>query len=136
MLLRATILGRYIYAIGSNEATARLCGISVERTKVWVYTLAGLLTGWAGVLLFAHGGSGDPSAAEGMELYVIAAVVIGGAALTGGVGTVTGTLLGVAILAVLGNGVSIFNVPIEVQYILTGVIIVANTALSGWQRRQ
>lgn len=136
VLLRATILGRYIYAIGSNEATARLCGVSVERTKMWVYILAGLFTGWAGVLLFAHGGSGDPSAAEGMELTVIAAVVIGGAALTGGVGTVLGTMLGVLILEVLSNGVSIFNVPIEVQYILIGVIIVANAALANFTRKR
>jgi ribose transport system permease protein len=134
VLLRYRILGRYCYAIGSNEATARLCGVNVERTKVWVYTLAGLLTGWAGVLMFAHGGSGDPSGAEGMELQVIAAVVIGGAALSGGQGTVAGTMLGVLILEVLGNGVSIFNVPVEVQHILIGVIIIANTALSRWQR--
>ncbi len=65
VLLRFTVLGRYCYAIGSNEATARLCGVAVERTKVWIYTLAGLLTGWAGVLMFAHGGSGDPSGARG-----------------------------------------------------------------------
>lgn len=135
VVLRRTLLGRYCYAIGSNEATARLCGVNVERSKVWIYTLAGLLTGWAGILLFAQGGSGDPSAAEGEELYVIAAVVIGGAALTGGQGTVVGTLLGVLILAILANGVSIFNVPVEVQYILIGVIIVANTALSGYTRR-
>jgi ribose transport system permease protein len=135
VLLHFTVLGRYCYAIGSNEATARLCGVAVDRTKVWIYTIAGLLTGWAGVLMFAHGASGDPSSSEGLELRVIAAVVIGGAALTGGQGTVTGTLLGVLILETLGNGVSIFNVPVEVQYIMVGVIIIANTALSGWQRR-
>lgn len=135
VLLRYTVLGRYCYAIGSNEATARLCGVSVERYKTAIYTLAGLLTGWAGVLMFAHGTSGDPSGGEGLELRVIAAVVIGGASLTGGQGTVTGTLLGVLILEVLGNGVSIFNVPVEVQHILIGVIIIANTALSRWQRR-
>jgi len=136
VLLHATVLGRYCYAIGSNEATARLCGVSVDRTKVWIYTIAGLLTGWAGVLMFAHGASGNPSGGEGLELDVIAAVVIGGAALSGGQGTVTGALLGVLILQILGNGVSIFNVPVEVQYIMVGVIIIANTALSGWQRRK
>jgi ribose transport system permease protein len=136
LLLRSTILGRYCYAIGSNEATARLCGVPVERNKVIIYTLAGLLTGWAGILHFAHGGSGDPSAGETLELQVIAAVVIGGAALTGGQGTVIGALLGVLILQVLGNGVNTFEVPVEVQYILMGVIIIANTALSQWQRRE
>jgi ribose transport system permease protein len=136
LLLRFTVLGRYCYAIGSNEATARLCGVPIDRYKVAIYTLAGLLTGWAGVLMFAHGTSGDPSAGEGLELRVIAAVVIGGASLSGGQGTVVGALLGVLILEILGNGVSIFNVPVEVQHILIGVIIIANTALSQWQRRR
>jgi ribose transport system permease protein len=136
LLLRAMVLGRHIYAIGSNEATARLCGIAIDRTKVVLYTLAGLLTGWAGVLAFAQGGSGDPGAGLGLELDVIAAVVIGGASLNGGQGTVLGTILGVLILGVLRNGVSTFNVPIEVQYILIGVIIIANTALSQWRQRR
>ncbi len=134
VLLHWTVLGRYIYAVGSNEATARLCGVSVDRVKLAVYTLAGLLTGWAGILLFCHGTSGDPSAGEMLELEVIAAVVIGGASLTGGRGTVMGALTGVLILYVLKNGVSLFNVPVEMQYILTGAVIVANTALSQWQR--
>ncbi len=136
VMLKYTILGRYTYAIGSNEATARLCGVPIGTNKVTIYSIAGLLTGWAGILTFAHGGSGDPSAGVGLELEVIAAVVIGGALLTGGQGTVTGTMLGVLILAILANGVNIFNVPIEVQYILIGLIIIANTALSHWQRRE
>ena len=134
-LLRFTVLGRYCYAIGSNEATARLCGVPIGRSKLAIYTLAGLLTGWAGVLSFAKIG-GDPNSSMGLELVVIAAVVIGGASLSGGLGTVVGTLLGVLILGVLENGVSAFNVPIEVKWILIGVIIVVNTALSQWQRRQ
>jgi len=134
VLLRSTVLGRHIFAVGSNEATARLCGIDVERTKVVVYTLAGLLTGVAGVLLFAHGNSGNPSAGEGLELLVIAAVVIGGASLTGGRGTVIGALIGVLVLGLLENGVNLCNVPVEIKYILIGVIILANAALSGWQR--
>ena len=136
LLLRFTVFGRHCYAVGSNEATARLCGIPVERTKVAVYILAGLLTGWAGVLRFAESNIGNPGAGVGLELEVIAAVVIGGASLSGGQGTVTGTLLGVLILAVLDNGVSISGVTIEVKYILIGAIIVANTALSQWQRRK
>ncbi len=135
ILLRYTVLGRYCYAIGSNEATARLCGVPIGRNKVIIYTLAGLLTGWAGVLMFAHGNSGDPSGAIGLELEVIAAVVIGGASLNGGQGTVLGTFLGVLILGILKNGVSSFQVPVEIQYILIGGIIVVNTALSQWQRR-
>src|SRR5262249_36767370 len=82
-LLHAPVVGRYCYAVGSNEATARLCGVRVERCKLGVYALAGLLTGWAGVLHFAQTGSGDPNAAMGLELMVIASVVIGGASLSG-----------------------------------------------------
>jgi ribose transport system permease protein len=136
VLLRSTILGRYCYAIGSNEPTARLCGVAIDRTKVILYTLSGLLTGWAGVLSFAHVGSGDPSGNVGLELIVIAGVVIGGASLNGGQGTVLGTLLGVLILGIVENGVSVFGVPVEVKYILIGAIIIVNTALSQWQRRQ
>jgi ribose transport system permease protein len=135
VFLKYTALGRYCYAIGSNEATARLCGVAIGRTKVTLYTLAGLLTGWAGVLSFAHVGNGDPSGNIGLELIVIAAVVIGGASLNGGQGTVVGTLLGVLILGILENGVSAFDVPVEAKYILIGLIIVINTALSQWQRR-
>jgi ribose/xylose/arabinose/galactoside ABC-type transport system permease subunit len=135
VLLRFSVLGRYCYAIGSNEAASRLCGLPVERIKVTLYALAGLLAGVSGVLLFAQIG-GDPNSAKELELTVIAAVVIGGASLTGGQGTVLGTLLGVLILAILKNGVDNFNVAVEVQYILIGVILIANTALSQWQRRR
>ncbi len=136
VLLRFTVFGRYCYAIGSNEATARLCGIGIASNKVAIYTLAGLLTGWAGILTFANGNSGDPGSSVGLELEVIAAVVVGGASLSGGQGTVIGTMLGVLILGILDNGVSFSHVPIEVKYILIGAIIVANTALSQWQRRK
>jgi ribose transport system permease protein len=135
VLLQRTVLGRYCYAIGSNEAGTRLCGVRVERYKLLFYTLGGLLTGVAGVLLFAQV-DGDPNCAQGLELKVIAAVVIGGASLTGGRGTVLGTLLGVLVLAILENGVNIFNVAVEIQYVMIGTIIVANTALSQWQRRR
>jgi ribose transport system permease protein len=134
VLLRYTVFGRYCYAIGSNEATARLCGVAVDRQKVAIYTLAGLLSGWAGLLVFAQNSSGDPNSSVGLELDVIAAVVIGGAALSGGQGTIGGTLLGVLILGILENGVSFFDVPVEVKYILIGAIVIVNTALSGWQR--
>jgi ribose transport system permease protein len=136
VFLRFTVWGRYTYAIGSNEATARLCGVPIARMKVVIYTLAGLLAGWAGIVHLAHGTSGDPSAAVGLELEVIAAVVVGGASLNGGRGTVLGTLLGVLILGVLANGVNVYNVPIEVQYILIGLIIIGNTALSQWRSRE
>ncbi len=136
LVLRLTVFGRYCYALGSNEATARLCGIAVERTKVWIYLLAGVLTGWGGILVFAQGSGGDPTSSVGLELEVIAAVVIGGASLSGGQGSVSGTLMGVLILAILENGVNLFGVALEVKYILIGAIVIVNTALSQWQRRR
>ena len=133
VLLRRAVFGRYIYAVGSSEPTARLCGVPVNRVKVAVYILAGLFAGLGGILFFAHGGAGDPTGEEGLELDVIAAVVVGGASLTGGRGTVLGTVLGLLTLQVLSNGVNSFNVPIETKHILIGIIIVANTALSQWR---
>ena len=134
VLLRQTVLGRHIYAVGSNEATARLCGVNVPRTKMMVYALSGLLTGWAGIAMFAHSNSGNPTLGEQLELNVITAVVIGGASLSGGKGTVTGAMLGVAIIGLINNGVSLFNVPVEMQYILIGVLLLANVALNQWRR--
>jgi ribose/xylose/arabinose/galactoside ABC-type transport system permease subunit len=134
-MLRRTLLGRYAYAVGSSEPTALRCGVPVARTKFTLYLLCGLFAGVGGVLHFAHGTSGDPNGGEGLELFVIAGVVIGGASLTGGRGTVLGALLGVLILQVLNVGVSTYDVPVEARYILIGVIIVANTALGRWRNR-
>jgi ribose transport system permease protein len=136
VLLRYTVLGRYCYAIGSNEATARLCGINVNRTKLAIYALAGLFAGWAGILRFAHSTSGDPSTGEGLELEVIAAVVLGGASLSGGQGTVAGTLAGVLMLGVLVSCVGFIQVPVEVKYILIGSVVIVNTAVGQWRRRR
>lgn len=136
VVLHLTVFGRHLYAVGSNEQTARLCGVNVPRTKLLVYTLAGLLTGWAGVLLFAHSNSGNATLGEQLELDVITAVVIGGASLSGGRGTVTGAMLGVAILGLIRNGVSLFDVPIEMQYVLIGVLLLANVSLNQWRKRK
>ncbi|MFO0825707.1 MAG: ABC transporter permease [Gemmataceae bacterium] len=134
VLLNFTVFGRHLYAVGSNEAAALLCGVNVNRTRLLVYTLAGLLTGWAGVIMFAHSNSGNPTLGEQLELDVITAVVIGGASLSGGKGTVIGALLGVAILGLIKNGVSLFNVPVEMQYILIGVLLLANVAINRWRQ--
>jgi ribose transport system permease protein len=135
VLLRYLVLGRHCYAIGSSEPSARLCGVAVERTKVVIYLLAGLLTGWASVLRFASVG-GDPSGSQGLELEVIAAVVIGGASLSGGQGGVAGTLAGVLLLGVLINGVRLLGLPVDIRLILIGAVIVLSTALGRWRRRQ
>ena len=135
LLLRFTVFGLHVRAIGANEPATRMCGVPVDRDKAWVYSLSGLCVGWAGVLVFAQSNGGDPNAAVGLELEVIAAVVIGGASLAGGIGSVGGTMLGALILGVLGNGVTFCGVPVEVKYVLIGTIVVVNTALSGWTRR-
>jgi ribose transport system permease protein len=136
VLLKYTVLGRYCFAIGSNEATARLCGIHVERTKVVIYTLAGVLTGWAGILQLARSGAASHDVAAGLELEVIAAVVIGGGSLSGGEGSVTGTLVGAFLITVLANGCSKLRLPTDMRYIIIGAIIVGVAALNSWRQRQ
>jgi ribose/xylose/arabinose/galactoside ABC-type transport system permease subunit len=135
-LLRSSLLGRYAYAIGSSEATARLCGIAVWRVKLSVYGLAGLLTGLAGGLQFlVLDGTGDPTTADGLELQVIAAVVIGGGSLSGGEGTILGTLIGCLIMSVLNNGCVHAGIPNASQDVIIGSIIVAAVALDRIRRR-
>lgn len=135
--LRYSLLGRYIYAIGSNEATSRLCGINVPLIKLAVYTLAGLATGLAGVMQFVYlSATGDPTTADGLELQVIAAVVIGGGSLNGGEGTVLGTLIGCLIMSVLNNGCVHAQIPNAWQDIIIGAIIVAAVTLDRFRRRQ
>jgi ribose/xylose/arabinose/galactoside ABC-type transport system permease subunit len=135
LVLRYSIYGRYLYAVGSNEATANLCGIRVPRLKLMVYTAAGLLTGLGGVLQFTYlGGTGDPTTAEGLELQVIAAVVIGGGSLAGGEGRVSGTLIGVLIMSVLNNGCVHAGIPNASQDILIGAIIIAAVAIDRYRR--
>ena len=128
VVLRLTVFGRRLFAVGSNEKTARLCGVAVGRTKVWVYTLGGLLTGAAGVLHFSRVNAGNPSSGLGLELKIIAAVVIGGGSLSGGRGSVAGTLTGVAIVEAIASGGSQLGWSNPVQEIALGAIIVAAVA--------
>lgn len=136
LVLRYTVLGRHCFAIGSNEATARLCGIRVERTKLILYTLAGLLIGWAGVIQFCRTNAGSHDVAAGMELSVIAAVVIGGGSLMGGEGTVLGTILGALIITILENGCSWLKLQPDVRYIVIAAIILSVAALNSWRQRR
>ena len=132
-ILRYTRFGRHIFSIGSNERTARLCGVAVDRTKIAVYTLGAALAGVAGVLQFSRLSVGDPTVAFGLELDVIAAVIIGGGSLLGGRGTVLGTLLGATTMAVILIGCAQKGFPNWVQQIVTGVIIVLAVALDRWR---
>jgi len=135
-MLRYTRFGRYTFAIGSNEQTARLCGVPVERTKLLIYVVASALFATSGVLQFSYLGMGDPTTAVGMELDVIAAVVIGGASLAGGQGTVLGSLVGALIMTVVANGCSKMGLENSVQLIVTGVIIVLAVGLDRLRQRK
>lgn len=135
LTLRYTRFGRHVFAVGSNELTARLCGVPVERVKVLVYTLGGIFAGLGAVLQFAYLTGGDPTTAVGLELNIIAAVVIGGASLSGGQGTVTGTLIGALIMSVVANGCTKLGLSNWVQEIVTGGIIIAAVLLDYLRRR-
>ncbi|MEZ4340748.1 MAG: ABC transporter permease [Sandaracinaceae bacterium] len=135
LVLRRTVFGVHTFAVGSNEATARLCGVPVERVKLGVYALAGLFAGIAGVMQYGRLTVGDPTTAIGLELDVIAAVVIGGGSLSGGRGSITGALLGAFFMSVLANGCTLTGVPTYVQEILVGTIIVVAVALDRLRRR-
>jgi ribose/xylose/arabinose/galactoside ABC-type transport system permease subunit len=128
-------LGRHIYAVGGNENAARTAGISVSRVKLFAYGLCGLLTGLAGVVLAARITTGQPNAGQAYELDAIAAVVIGGTSLAGGVGSIMGTLLGVLLIGVINNGLDLMAVSPYYQAITKGVIIVGAVWLDRRQAR-
>jgi ribose/xylose/arabinose/galactoside ABC-type transport system permease subunit len=128
-VLRYTRFGRHLFAIGSNERMARLCGVPIAWTKVAVYTLSAALTGVAGLLQFSKLAVGDPTVAIGLELDVIAAVIIGGGSLLGGRGSVAGTIMGAAIMAIIQIGCTQKGLASWVQQIVTGTIIVVAVAL-------
>lgn len=130
-----TRLGRHIVAVGSNERAALLSGVSIEKTKLAVYAFMGLCAGLAGGAIFARLSVGDPTTAQGLELQVIAAVVIGGASLSGGTGSIAGTLLGALIIETIGAGSRQVGLPNWVQEIVTGAIIVVAVALDRVRHR-
>src|SRR5690349_11618750 len=123
VILNRTILGRYTYSIGSNEEATALSGIPVRRWKIVIYTLAGLFTGLAGIMISARLGSAQPATGMGYELQAIAAVVIGGTSLTGGRGSIVGTVIGALIISVLNNGLQILSIPQEWQNVILGCVI-------------
>lgn len=124
LVLRRTVFGRHVFALGSNEATARLCGVPTTRLKVLIYALAGGFFGIAGLFQLSRLRQGDPTVAVGLELDIIAAVIIGGASLSGGVGTVLGSMIGALIMAVLRNGSQQMGWPTYFQEIIIGLVII------------
>ncbi|HQY92848.1 ABC transporter permease [Caldilinea sp.] len=124
IMLNNTPFGRYIYALGGNEQAARISGVNIDRVKIGVYTLAGLLSGLAGLVVSSRVGSGQPGQGVGIELDAIAAAVIGGTSLAGGIGTIWGTIVGALIIGVLDNGLILLNVDQYWITIVKGTIIV------------
>ncbi|MSU59483.1 MAG: ABC transporter permease [Pedosphaera sp.] len=124
VIMRRTVFGRYIFAIGANETTSRLSGIRVPRQKVMIYALAGLLFGLAGLMQLSRLTQGDPTVAVGLELDIIAAVVIGGASLSGGTGSILGSMIGALIMAVLRNGSNQMGWQNFTQEIIIGIVII------------
>ena len=134
VILRYTRFGRHVVAVGSNEATARLAGIDVARVKIAVYTISAALAGLAGVIEFGTLTVGDPTDSAGLELVVIASVVIGGGSLSGGEGSVAGALIGGLLMTVIRTGCTHMGLPNWVQELLTGAIIVAAVAVDKLRR--
>jgi ribose transport system permease protein len=123
VLLRYFVFGRYVLAVGGDEEAARLCGISVKREKMLTYGLCGMLSATAGVILAGRLGSAQPSVGTGYELIAIAATVIGGTSLTGGKGTIIGTLIGTVILGIVSNALNLWGVASFYQTVIIGSIV-------------
>lgn len=136
LVMRYSAFGLRVYAVGGNRTAAEVAGVNVRRTLVQVYTLSGFLAGTSGVILASRVISGPPNLGTGYELLAIAAVVIGGASLMGGRGTVWGTLLGLLIIQTLKNGLDIMVVPAYWQDVINGAVIVSAVAVDVWANRR
>ncbi|RKP57235.1 ABC transporter permease [Cohnella endophytica] len=136
LLLSKTIIGRYNFAIGSNEEATRLSGVNVRNWKIVIYTITGLFTGLAGVLMASRLNSAQPALGSGYELEAIAAVVIGGTSLSGGKGTIVGTVIGALIMSVLTNGLRILSVKPEWQTVVVGLVILVAVYADNLRRRK
>lgn len=135
VVLKKTIFGRYVYAVGGNEQASWASGINVNQVKIAVYSLCGLLAGLAGILLTSRITTGQPNAGMSFELDAIAAAVIGGASTSGGVGSIQGTLFGVILIGVLNNGLDLLNVSSYYQQVVMGVIIIGAVLLDSWNQK-
>ncbi len=129
ILLKHTKFGKYTYAIGGNENAAVVSGVNIDKYKILIYTYAGMLSGLAGVVLSSRISSGQPGLGQSYELDAIASAVIGGTSLSGGIGTIPGTIVGALIIGVMNNGLTLLNVQAYTQLIVKGVIIVGAVIL-------
>ncbi len=136
VLLKRTVFGRNALAIGGNKEAALLAGIPVRRMKIVIFTLQGLAAGFAGVILASRMTSGQPTAAQGLELKVISACVLGGVSLTGGVGTMVGVIMGVMIMGIAENSMNLLNIPPFWQYVASGAILLTAVLLDRLKQRR
>ena len=136
LLLRYTRFGRHVFAVGSNENTATLCGVNVTKVKLLVYTISGALAGLAGMMIMSKSSQGDPTTATGMELDIIAAVVIGGASLSGGEGTVLGAVIGALLMTTIRTGCVLNGIPTPWTEVITGAIIVIAVIIDRLRHRR
>ncbi|HEX7715002.1 MAG TPA: ABC transporter permease, partial [Bacillota bacterium] len=135
LVLTKTVLGRYTFALGSNEEAARLSGIKVNSWKTAVYILGGVFSGLAGIMMASRINSAQPALGSGYEMQAIAAAVIGGTSLSGGEGTILGTVIGAFIMSVLTNGLRILSIPQEWQTVIIGAIVILAVYLDIIRRR-
>jgi ribose transport system permease protein len=136
LILTKTTLGRYTFALGSNEEATRLSGVNVDRWKIAVYTLGGFFSGLAGILIASRMNSAQPSVGMGYELDAIAAAVIGGTSLSGGEGSIVGTVIGAFIISTLTIGLSILGVPDQWKLVITGLVVIGAVWLDIARRRR
>ncbi|HHV98402.1 MAG TPA: ABC transporter permease [Clostridiaceae bacterium] len=136
LILTKTSLGRYNFALGSNEEATRLSGINVDKWKIAIYSLSGLFCGIAGILMSSRLNSAQPALGQGYELEAIAAVVIGGTSLSGGEGTILGTVIGAFIMSVLTNGLRILSVKQEWQTVVIGIVVIFAVYADSLRRRK
>jgi ribose transport system permease protein len=136
ILMRRTRFGRHVYATGGNEVAARLSGVRTHRIKFTVYALSGLIAALAGVVSFSRFVSAEPASGFGAELDVIAAAAIGGASLSGGVGSVEGAIIGAALAGIITNGVVLLNIDTYAQQAITGCVILIAVSIDIWRVRR
>ena len=135
LLLNFTTFGRNALAIGGNHEAARLAGIRTRRNKIIIFTLQGMMAAFAGVILASRFTSGQPTAGEGLELLVISACVLGGVSLTGGVGTITGVIVGVFIMGTLNNAMNLLRIDSFWQYVVSGTVLLLAVTLDRLKQR-